>query len=53
MLAVEISKIARQRMEKFAYAGEDRRSKIRSTMSEKVFAAVQVGMSWLAIASAS
>jgi hypothetical protein len=49
MLALEASHAGRQRMEKFA-CGD---SEPRSTMSKKFFAAVETGMRWFAIASAS
>jgi hypothetical protein len=49
MLALEASHAGRQRVEEFAYGD----GKPRSTLSKKFFAAVETGMSWFAIASAS
>jgi hypothetical protein len=49
MLALEASHAGRKRVEKFA-CGD---SESRSTLTKKFFAAVETGMSWFAIASAS
>jgi len=49
MLALEASHTVRQRMEKFARGD----SEPRSTLTRKFFAAVETGMSWFAMASAS
>ena len=49
MLALEASHAARQRMEKMASGT----SESGSTLTKKFFAAVETGLSWFAIASAS
>jgi hypothetical protein len=53
MLALESSEVMRLRMEKFAHGGEDCESEARLMVTEKVFAAVEAGMNWLAGASLS
>ena len=53
MLALESSEVMRLRMAKFADGGEDCEDEARLMVTEKFFAAVEAGMSWLAGASAS
>jgi hypothetical protein len=53
MLALESSEVMRLRMEKFAHGGQDCESEARLMVTEKILAAVEAGMSWLAGASAS
>jgi hypothetical protein len=51
MLALESSEVVRLRLEKFA-SGEDAEHEACLMLSEKVFAAIEAGMSWLAGATA-
>jgi hypothetical protein len=53
MLALESSEVVRLRMEKFASGGEDAEHEARLMVSEKVFAAMEAGMSWLTGATAA
>jgi hypothetical protein len=53
MLALESSEVVRLRLEKFASGDEDAEHEARLMASEKVFAAIEAGMSWLAGATAS
>ena len=52
MLALELSEVVRLRLEKFASGDEDAEHEARLMVSEKVFAAIEAGMSWLAGATA-
>jgi hypothetical protein len=53
MLAMEASEVVRLRMEKFAHVEPDCEQEAGLMVTEKIFAAFEAGMSWLAGASAS
>jgi hypothetical protein len=53
MLALEASEVVRLRMEMFASGDEDAGHEARLMVNEKVFAAIEAGMSWLTGATAA
>jgi hypothetical protein len=53
MLALEASEVVRLRMEKFASGDADSEHEAHLMVTEKIFAAFEAGMSWLAGATTS
>jgi len=53
MLALEASEVMRLRMEKFASGDADSEHEAHLMVTEKIFAAFEAGMSWLAGATTS